>query len=194
MIFCAHRVNKIEDLKSIPTEYGIEIDIRDNLVMAHDPFETGDSFVDFVEHYNHKFLIINVKSERLEYRIKELLNQKNIVNYFFLDSSFPMIYKLSNEGERNIAIRFSEFESIENLKLMSGKIDWVWVDCFTKLPLDKETYQLIKSMNYKICIVSPELQNQQFKLLEYKNYMRVNQIVPDMICTKIYNIEEWKEK
>ena len=56
-------------------------------------------------------MILNIKSERIEYKVLNLLQKYNINNYFFLDSSFPMIYQLSEEGEKNIAVRYSEFES-----------------------------------------------------------------------------------
>jgi hypothetical protein len=75
-----------------------------------------------------------------------------------------MIYKLSNEGIRNIAIRFSEFEGLDTVLNMKGKIDWIWVDCFTKNPLTREIYQILKNAGFKLCFVSPELQNQNNKL------------------------------
>ena len=135
-LFCCHRINTIKELKEIPKLYGIEVDLRDNLngeiYISHDPFKSGENFDEFLKHYHHSFIILNIKSERIEYKVLELLKKYNIVNYFFLDSSFPMIYKLSTEGEKNSAIRFSEFESIDTILNMKGKVNWVWVDCFTK--------------------------------------------------------------
>ena len=103
-----------------------------------------------------------------------------------------MIYKLSAEGEKNIAIRFSEFESIDSVINMKGKIEWVWVDCFTKNPLNKLTYSILKNAGFKLCFVSPELQNQKEKIEEYKKYFNEENIIVDMICTKSYNIEKWE--
>ena len=65
---------------------------------------------------------------------------------------------------------------------------YLWIDCFTKFPLNKENYQLIKNENKKICIVSPELQKQHEKIEEYRNYIIEHNIIPDMICCKSYNI------
>jgi NDP-sugar pyrophosphorylase family protein len=195
MTFCCHRVNSIAELINISTCYGIEIDLRDNLngeiYISHDPFVNGELFSDFLQHYNHSFIILNVKSERIEYRVLELIKKHNIKDYFFLDSSFPMIYKLSNEGEKNIAIRFSEFEGIDTILNMKDKVNWVWVDCFTKMPLDYNTYINLKKAGFKLCFVSPELQNQPEKIKEYKEYFKKENIVMDMICTKSYNIEKW---
>jgi len=102
-----------------------------------------------------------------------------------------MIYQLSNKNINNIALRFSEFEGIDTIITMQYKIKWIWVDCFTKNPLTKEIYNLLRSLNYKICFVSPELQNQSEKITEYKEYFENNNIILDMICTKYYNIEKW---
>ena len=196
MLFCCHRINTVQELKNISNEYGIEVDLRDdlsgNIYMAHDPFKKGELFDNFLKQYHHSFIILNIKSERIEYKILEILKKYNINNYFFLDSSFPMIYKLSTEGIKNIAIRFSEIEGLDTILAMKDKINWIWIDCFTKNPLNKETYKILKAAGYKLCFVSPELQNQSDKIEEYKNYFIKNNIILDMICTKHYNIDKWK--
>ena len=104
-----------------------------------------------------------------------------------------MIYQLNKIGEKNIAIRYSEFESIENVILAKDMVKWVWVDCFNKFPLTKEHYDIIKSFNLKICLVSPELQGHDIDMIsEFKNIINVNNFEIDAICTKSYNIEKWK--
>lgn len=195
-MFCSHRINTIDELKRIPRNYGIEIDLRDHIngdiYIAHDPFILGENFEEFLKYYHHSFIILNIKSERIEWKILELLQKYNIKDYFFLDSSFPMIYQLSTTGEKNIALRFSEFEGIDTIIKMKDKINWVWVDCFTSNPLTKDIYNKLKHLNLKICFVSPELQNQPEKIEHYKRYFQENNIILDMICTKYYNIENWK--
>ena len=191
--YISHRINTVQELKKIPEEYGIEIDLRDyqeNIILQHDPFKSGELFTDFIKEFNHKIIILNIKSEGIEYKILEILKNNNITNYFFLDSSFPMIYKLLKITDK-IAIRFSEFESLESVLTMKNKIQWVWVDCFTKFPLNKEIYDLIKKEQKKICIVSPELQKQPEKIKIYRDYIIQNNIIPDMICTKDHNIYQW---
>lgn len=195
MIFACHRINTIKELKSVPTDHGIEIDIRcdyDNLIVHHDPFKRGTLFLDILDYYNHKFIILNIKTCGIENKIRQHLEDYKIKDYFFLDCPFPYIHNLSVTGEKNTAIRFSEFESKETVLKMSGKASWVWVDCFTKFPLDYDTFKLFKECNFKICIVSPELQNQPEKIEVYKDFMEKNKIVPDMICTKKKFIEKWK--
>jgi hypothetical protein len=195
MFYCCHRINTVEELKTIPVAYGIELDLRDNtqgdVYMAHEPFVSGELFDDFLQHYHHAFIILNIKSERIEYRVLELLRKYGVSDYFFLDSSFPMIYKLSCEGHRNSAIRFSEYECIDTVLAMKNLVKWVWVDCFSKNPLTKEIYQILKTAGFRLCFVSPELQNQPEKIDEYKTYFHANQIELDMVCTKVYNIDKW---
>ena len=195
MEFIAHRINKKEDLEKVSREYGVEIDLRDNIdgtiYINHDPFVLGENFENYLKEYNHGTMILNIKSERIELKILELLKKYNIKNYFFLDSSFPMIKLLSDKGEKNIALRYSEYEGLDTLEKMQGKVDWVWVDCFTKLPIDNKIYRKIKDMGYKLCLVSPELQGQPEKIELYAKQIKGEKIEFDAICTKEYNMKRW---
>ena len=196
MHFIAHRVNTIKDLLNTPIEYGVEVDLRDfgeKLIVQHDPFKNGEDFEEYLKHYNHGTIILNIKSEGIEFKVLELLKKYNINNYFFLDSSFPMIHLLSSKGEKNIALRFSEFEGIDTISLMSKKVNWIWVDCFSKLPITAQIYKLLKNHKYKLCLVSPELQNQDLKLELYKSYLQQEGIIFDAICTKLHNIARWTQ-
>lgn len=195
MHFISHRVNTVEELKRLPYEYGVEIDLRDegdDLILSHDPFSSGDRFEEYLKEYHHGTMILNIKSERIEHKIKTLLDQYQIENYFFLDSSFPMIYLLSSQGEKHIALRYSEFEGLDTIRAMAGKVDWVWVDCFTLLPINHEIFLELKALGYKICLVSPELQGRPEDIEVYKRQSYDEKIEWDAICTKFYNIERWK--
>ena len=196
-LFIVHRINKLEEINNISNIFGVEIDLRDNytnneLILSHDPFNNGEIFEDYIKNYQNKTIILNIKSERIEIKCLELLKKYNITDYFFLDSSFPMIYLLNTKySENNIACRFSEFEPIDNYLTNSNMTKWVWVDCFTKQPLTYNIYNKIKELNGKICIVSPELQGQSEKIEIYKKYFNDNNIFPNAICCKIYNIIKW---
>ena len=195
MEFIAHRINKKEELEKLSKEYGVEIDLRDNvdgtIYINHDPFVLGENFENYLKEYDHGTMILNIKSERIELKILELLKKYNIKNYFFLDSSFPMIKLLSDKGEKNIALRYSEYEGLDTLEKMQGKVNWVWVDCFTILPINNEIYRKIKNMGYKLCLVSPELQGQPERLKLYAKQIEGEKIKFDAICTKEYNINKW---
>ena len=113
--FICHRINTIEELNNIDNQFGVELDLRDDhksgkLILAHDPFLNGEYFQDYLKNYKHNTLILNIKSERIEIECLKLLEKHNIENYFFLDSSFPLIYLLNKTYNNNkIACRFSEF-------------------------------------------------------------------------------------
>lgn len=196
--FFTHRINTTTQLSTIDTKYGVELDLRDygdQLVLEHDPFTGGQLFEDYLKEYKHSGIILNIKSERVEEKVLELLKKYNITNYFFLDSSFPMIYQLNKKyNEQNIAIRFSEFEPIEATLKVSNMVKWVWIDCFTKFPLTPETYKQIKEAGLKICIVSPELQEHSTDMIiEIKEEIKKNNYEIDAICCKEYNIKLWED-
>ena len=197
MKFIAHRINTRKELKTLSKEHGVELDLRDNvdgrIYINHDPFILGEDFEEYLKEYNHGTIILNIKSERIELKVLELIQKYNVKEYFFLDSSFPMIKFLSDKSEKNIALRYSEYEGIDTLEKMKGKVEWIWVDCFTYLPINNEIYKKIKNMGYKLCLVSPELQGQPEKIEKYAEQIKEEKVVFDAICTKEYNIKKWKE-
>lgn len=194
-----HRINSLKELELIPVNAGVEIDIRDyndELILQHDPFIEGELLEPFLKKYGQRKgnLILNIKSERIEIRILELLKKYKIENYFFLDSSFPMIINLvNNYGEKKIALRYSEFEKEDTILGLAGKIEWIWIDCFSKIPGTPEIYAQYRKLGFKLCFVSPELQGQSDKIKEYKNYFRENKIDIDAVCTKLKKFEQWSE-
>lgn len=193
--YIAHRINTIEELVQLPTEYGVELDLRDDLngriYISHNPFESGQDFEAYCKAYRHGTMILNIKSERIEHEVLALMEKYQIKKYFFLDSSFPMIKLLTDMGVKDVALRFSELEGLDTIRNMAGRAEWVWVDCFTKVPIDKVSYQELKTLGYKLCFVSPELEGQEEKLSEYKAYLNEQGIVFDAICTKSYHIKDW---
>ena len=86
MEYIAHRVNTIKELKKVPKEYGVEVDLRDfenRLILQHDPFKDGEDFEEYLKYYNHGTIILNIKSESIEHKVIELVKKYNINNYFF---------------------------------------------------------------------------------------------------------------
>lgn len=189
MKLIAHRKNKLAELLATPAEYGIEVDIRSNndrLVISHDPFLDGEDFIQWLCGYRHGTLILNVKEEGLEARLIKLMQIKGIVDYFFLDQSFPFLVKWSRMGESRCAVRVSEFESIETAMTLAGKVEWVWVDCFTRFPLTRLDADRLQDSGFKLCVVSPELQgrNPELEIPELARFLIDESIKPDAICTK----------
>lgn len=190
-----HRRNTIAELQATPTSLGVEVDIRsyaDRLITHHDPFIEGDSFEEWLASYNHGTLILNVKEEGLEGRLLELMGRYNIGKFFFLDQSFPFLVRTAGLGERRCAVRVSEFESLETALSLAGKVDWVWVDCFTTFPLDRTAAESLQSAGFKLCLVSPELQGRTAKndIDAMRALLAEREVSADAVCTK--TPERWQ--
>lgn len=202
MIYVNHRINTSEQLEHVPLQNGVELDVRyhlNELILHHDPFnhheDNPEFFETFLKNWNHQGpMILNVKTEGIERKLIELMKKYNIQNWFFLDLSMPyfVIYAehaangdIDGFGPENLAVRYSERENINYALDFEQKVKWVWVDCFTYLPLDKKSYNALKNSGYNICIVSPELQKHsldQIKLFQKK--LKDNGIEVDAVCTK----------
>ena len=196
MIWIAHRINTVKELHSIHSKYGVEIDLRDRdnkIIMSHDPFIPGEDFEEYIKKYNHSLLILNIKSEGIEFKVKKILEKFNVSNYFFLDSSFSMIFRLMEINLSNIAVRASEVESFQTIYNFNSQVDWVWVDCFKSLVLPISDYKRMKSMGYKICLTSPDLLGRDNEIMEMADYFKKHEIQFDAICCKIHNIHHWKK-
>jgi len=195
MIFTSHRVNTINKLKKTPKYYGVETDLRDyknKIILSHDPFKSGDSFNEFLKVYDHKFLVLNIKSEGIESAILKLLKKFKIKNYFFLDCSFPSLMNLIRKGNKNVSIRVSDYEGFGTLKKIKHSAKWVWIDCFNYIPLSEKNYKLIKKYKYKICLVSPELHGKKINNQNCIKLIKKKRIKIDMICTKEKFFKNWR--
>jgi hypothetical protein len=189
MKLISHRRNTIQDLNATPKNYGVEVDIRsrgEQLIIHHDPFVDGEPFEEWIGAYQHGTLILNVKEEGLEGRLISLMQSYGIDDYFFLDQSFPFLVKWAKAGEHRSAVRVSEFESIETALTLSGKVDWVWVDCFTRFPLSHEDAQQLKIAGFRLCLVSPELQGRdaETEIPQLVQLLGERGIQANAVCTK----------
>lgn len=189
MKLIAHRCNTIAQLQLTPIEYGLEVDIRsfgNRLIMHHDPFIDGEEFRLWLECYRHGTIILNVKEEGLELRILEVLAERGIEDFFFLDQSFPLIIRMAKVGERRCAVRVSEFEHVETALSLAGMIDWVWVDCFSQFSLSANDAKRLRNAGFKLCVVSPELQGRvaESEIFSLRILLGQREIIPDAVCTK----------
>jgi len=199
MIFIYHRVNTLEELSKVPFDSGAEIDIRyhnDDLILHHDPFghheKRPELLKNFLTEWRHRGpLILNIKTEGIEQRCIDLMNQYQVRSWFFLDLSMPYFVKYANFASagsvnglspENLAVRFSEFEAEDYAMGFAGKAGWMWIDCFNELPVNANKIAYFKSVGFKICIVSPELQGHNLtRITEFKDVLSDGF---DAICTK----------
>jgi hypothetical protein len=194
MQLISHRTNKIEDLKKLDKKYGVEIDIRDNgkkLIVVHDPFKKGIDLDTYLKNYNHKILIANIKSERIEDTVIKKFKRKKIKNFFFLDSSFPKIIDLINKKVSNIGLRVSYYEDISTAKKLKNKVKWIWYDTFFGLPKNTKDFKYLKKLNYKICLVCPKLHNIKLDT-KSKIFIKIKKSnLIDAVCTKEKYFNLW---
>ena len=194
MDIIVHRINKIKLLKNLDIKYGVEIDVRDSgrtLVIQHDPFKKGLQLHAFLSSYRQKgLLLIDVKSEGIEYQILKILKKFKIKNFFFLNSTYPIIINLINK-KKNF-IRVSDFESFENIYKFKGKIKWVWLEIYKKVNLTRKQILYLKNNRIKVCMVSPELHGGNVNdIARIQTIIKNNKIQIDAVCVKQKFIKYW---
>ena len=196
MIIIQHRVNDIERLLNTPSHLGIEVDIRSDhqkLYLAHDPFVAGPYFEDFLNSYEHSFIVLNVKEEGLEDRCLELLESKGIQNYFFLDQSIPFLIKRALRGARDGACRSSEYESFATVENLQSYCDWVWADSFEVGDKSVHRLEQLSGLGVKICLVSPELHDisRSEEIDRLRSAIQNSGVQIHAVCTKLP--EKWAQ-
>ena len=190
-----HRVNKIENLIEIPKKYGCEIDIRaqgSKLILNHDPYANGDYLDEYLDQYHHGLLVLNIKEAGIESDVLKAVRDRGIEQFFLLDIEFPYLYRASREGERAIAIRYSEEEPIQLVKNYENCVEWVWIDTPTKLPLDKESVMHLNKM--KTCLVSPERWGRPEDILTYHQQMIQLNFTPTAVMTNQKLANKWEQQ
>lgn len=200
MLKIIHRVNKIAQLKQIPKEFGVEIDVRgygNRILLNHDPIDDPskyDELEEYLKHYDHSFIIFNIKEAGYEKRVLDLASKYGIEDYFLLDVEFPFIYRATRKDNfKKIAIRYSEAEPVENVlaQMQDGKplVDWVWIDTNTMLPIDESVLKKLKS--FKTCIVCPDRWGRQDDIPKYVSMIKNLGFKPDAVMTTLEHVNRW---
>jgi len=192
MEFIIHRVNKIKDLKSLPKKFGVEIDIRtvgSKLILNHEPFNKGDILENYLENYEHKTLVLNLKEAGIEKEVLKLVKIHLIKSFFLLDVEMPYMYSATKKGQKNIAVRFSEYESLDLTKYFQGKLNWVWIDTVTKLPINLNNAKILSK--FKSCIVCPERWGRKKDIKKYKKKLFKLKFKPTSMMTSLDCVDEW---
>ena len=102
--------------------------------MAHEPFKNGDSFEEYLEHYNHKLLVLNIKESGIEDLVIKKQKICLIINLSFCWILKFYIVNQAGANKENISVRYSEYESFDNLLKFDDFFDWIWIDTFHNLP------------------------------------------------------------
>ena len=190
-----HRINSIKKLKKIPKNFGVEIDLRvyqSKIILNHEPFKSGDTLDDFLKNYNHGTLILNIKELGIEDKVIKKVKRAKIRSYFLLDVEFPYIFKSIKDKQKNIAIRFSEKESIDTAKMLYKNFKWLWIDTVTRLPLNKKNLDIVKK--FKSCVVCPERWGRPSDIEKFKIKMNYLNFKPNAVMTSLKCSQKWLGK
>lgn len=174
--------------KSINNSYGFEFDIRDQngeLVISHDIPITNClklnevlSLVSKEKDFEQLPLALNIKSDGLALKLKNILDNFNGIDAFVFDMSIP---DMKSFIDYEIPF-FTRISDIEKIPIWIDKASGIWVDAFYNDWLnDDEIKQLLK-FDKNLCIVSPELHKRDYaKTWELlKNFKENDKII---LCT-----------
>jgi len=175
--------------RSFSLGFGTETDIRDykgELVISHNM--AGESCIlvkEMFEIYNKYSntlpLALNIKADGLQIKLKELLEEYKIANYFVFDMSVPDGLQYLKQNIKSFT-RESEYETIPSFYEDACGI---WLDEFQRHWINKEVIEKHIKNNKQICIVSPDLHKREYKkewqhYKEIENELGVNNM---MVCT-----------
>lgn len=178
-------------LKSLDLNYGVEFDVRDfnsNLVLSHDiPNNKSPKLEDFLKKIKNlnKYLVINIKSDGLNIKLKRLLKKYKIKNYAVFDMSIPdtLTYVKLNI---KFLLRISKYEN--DLSLLQ-KSHGIWLDQFDKNFVSYEKINFYFKLNKKIFIVSPELHGRSY-IQNWRLLKNISTKIPNakiFLCTDFPN-------
>ena len=193
MQIVAHRINTVERLRRIPTHWGVELDLRadgSELILNHDPFKGGERFVDYLAEYRHGLLVLNIKEAGIEDEVLRLVRARGITDCFLLDVEFPYLYRAARKGERAIAVRYSEDECIETVLKYKGRVDWVWIDTISRLPLDATVVEQLRG--FKTCLVCPERWGRPQDIPAYRQQLAKLGMQIDAVMTAEAHVPAWR--
>ena len=188
----AHRINTVRGLKAIPDTYGAEIDIRahgSELVLNHEPFQSGDCLEDYLNEYKHGTLVLNIKEAGIEKHVLDLVEERNIQSFFLLDVEYPYILQSGRtNGPLDVAVRFSEQETIQNVSCQQGRLKWVWIDCVTKNPVGLNDISTLSE--FKTCLVCPSRWGRPKEIPKYRDFFKENMKL-DAVMTELKYADVW---
>lgn len=175
--------------RSFSLGFGTETDIRDykgELVISHDIADEKCISVDEMFEIYNKYdntlpLALNIKADGLQIKLKELLEEYKITNYFVFDMSVP-------DGlgylKQNIKA-FTRESEYEKLPSFYDEAYGIWLDEFQGHWITKEVIEKHIKNNKQICIVSPDLHKREYKN-EWQDYKEIEKelgVNNMMICT-----------
>jgi len=175
--------------RSFSLGFGTETDIRDykgELVISHDiaddkSISVKEMFEIYNKYDNTLPLALNVKADGLQVKLKELLEEYKIENYFVFDMSVPDGLGYLKQNIKAFT-RESEYEKIPSFY---DEAYGIWLDEFQGHWITKEVTEKHIKNGKQICIVSPDLHKREYKK-EWQHYKTIEKelgVNTMMICT-----------
>lgn len=175
--------------RSFSLGFGTETDIRDykgELVISHDIADENcisvKEMLEIYNKYNNTLpLALNIKADGLQIKLKELLEEHKITNYFVFDMSVPDGLGYLKQNMKAFT-RESEYEKVPSFY---DEACGIWLDEFQEHWITKEVIEKHIKNNKQICIVSPDLHKREY-IKEWQHYKIIEKelgIDNLMICT-----------
>lgn len=175
--------------RSFSLGFGTETDIRDykrELVISHDMADercitVKEIFKIYNKYDNTLPLALNIKADGLQVKLKEILEEYRITNYFVFDMSVPDGLQYLKQNIKAFT-RESEYEKTPSFY---DKAYGIWLDEFQEHWIDKEVIEKHRKNGKQVCIVSPDLHKRAYKK-EWQLYKEIEKelgIDNLMICT-----------
>lgn len=167
--------------RAFDNDFGIETDLRDikgTVVISHNmPNGSEITFEELLQILDGRnlTLALNIKADGQADEIKRLLNKYNHTNYFTFDMSIPeMVYQ--HKVGLNV---FTGLSDIVPNPILIEQAEGIWLDCFNSDWFGEKEIIDIKNKGKKVCIVSPDLHQREYKNI-WNKYKNIEEI---MICT-----------
>jgi len=175
--------------RSFSLGFGTETDIRDykgELVISHDIADdkciTVKEMFEIYNKYDYNLpLALNIKADGLQVKLKELLDEYKIENYFVFDMSVPDGLGYLKQDIKAFT-RESEYEKIPSFY---DEAYGIWLDEFQGHWITQEVIEKHIKNRKQICIVSPDLHKREYKN-EWQHYKEIEKelgVNNMMICT-----------
>jgi hypothetical protein len=145
--------------------------------------------VDYLAEYRHGLMVLNIKEAGIEDEVLRMVRERGVKDCFLLDVEFPYLYRAARKGERAIAVRYSEDECIETVLKYKGRVDWVWIDTISKLPLDAKVVEQLQG--FKTCLVCPERWSRPQDIPIYRKQLAELGMQIDAVMTAEAHVAAW---
>lgn len=176
--------------QSFSLGFGTETDFRDydqEIVIAHDiplpsSIKANIFFQLYHQYHCNSTLALNIKADGLQLKIKQLIEEHKIDNYFVFDMSVPDTIGYINH-DINFYSRQSEYETSP---VFYKECAGIWLDAFVDTWYTTDLILTHLNNNKKVAIVSPELHQRDYLPLWQQlkdSYMHQQKNV--IICTDL---------